>query len=169
MYAHCTEEQELWVPLIEKAYAKLFGCYQALTSGYIDDGLSDMTAKVCEKIDLHDNSGNWCHDPDVFWNYLLDLKRYYSLMGCSRSSGGTENSVVIDGEDTGIISGHAYGIMDVFELHDPSMQNPRKTHRLLRIRNPWGKGEWCQKWSPSSATEELEKYRELISGYISEL
>lgn len=90
-------------------------------------------------------------------------------MGCSRSAGGTENSVVIDGEDTGIISGHAYGIMDVFDLHDPEMQNPRKTHRILRIRNPWGKGEWCQKWSPSSSTEEIEKYRELIDKYISEL
>jgi len=59
-------------------------------------------------------------------------------MGCSRK-GGTEKPVQILGEETGIISGHAYGIMDVFELPDEEMENPRrKCHRLLRIRNPHG-------------------------------
>jgi hypothetical protein len=48
-FAKCLDEEELWVPLIEKAYAKLTGCYQALTSGNIDDGLVDMTGYACEK------------------------------------------------------------------------------------------------------------------------
>lgn len=89
-------------------------------------------------------------------------------MGCSRS-GGTEHGVIIDGCDTGIISGHAYGIINIFELLDPNMENPRKTHRMLQIRNPWGKGEWSQKWSPESATEELVKYKDLIAAYVDSL
>jgi len=59
--------------------------------------------------------------------------------------------------------------MDVIELQDPNMENPRKTHRLLRVRNPWGKAEWCQKWSPSSETDEIGKYKDLIQAYIDEL
>ena len=71
------------------------------------------------------------------------------MMGCS-VTGGTEKCVVIDGVNSGIMSGHAYGLNDVFELHDHLMENPRKTHRLLRVRNPWGRGEWTGKWSDDS-------------------
>jgi len=32
----------------------LAGCYQALTSGNIDEGLIDMTGYACEKRKIHD-------------------------------------------------------------------------------------------------------------------
>lgn len=48
------------------------------------------------------------------------------------------------------MSGHAYSLNDNFELYDEEMENPRKTHRLLRVRNPWGRGEWKGKWSDDS-------------------
>ena len=51
-FGHCKDPIEVWVPLIEKAYAKLHGCYEALTSGYIDDGLTDLTGFVAEKLYL---------------------------------------------------------------------------------------------------------------------
>ena len=68
------------------------------------------------------------------------------LMGCS-VTGGTEHGIRIDGVDTGVLSGHAYSLNDVWELHDPDMEKERKTHRLMRVRNPWGRGEWKLKWS----------------------
>ena len=54
LYSRCTNRNELWVPIIEKAYAKLFGCYQALETGNIDDAIADMTGYVCEKRIMHD-------------------------------------------------------------------------------------------------------------------
>lgn len=33
----------VWVPLIEKAYAKLCGSYEAIDSGQVSDGLVDLT------------------------------------------------------------------------------------------------------------------------------
>jgi len=54
VFGRCAELQELWVPLIEKAYAKLHGCYETLVSGFIDDALTDMSGLVAEKIQMHD-------------------------------------------------------------------------------------------------------------------
>ena len=91
VFGRCTDAGELWVPLIEKAYAKLHGCYQTLISGWIDDGLADMTALVCEKKMIHDKSGQFPSEnnealKDELWEYLETMKSYGSLMGCSRTS-----------------------------------------------------------------------------------
>lgn len=72
--------------------------------------------------------------------------------------------VIIDGERTGILSRHAYGLLDVFTLE--SLENGEE-FPLLRLRNPWGKTEWVGDWSDHS--EEIEKYKKEIDSYLDEL
>jgi hypothetical protein len=38
--------------------------------------------------------------------------------------------------------GHAYSIIKIVEIPDSNMKNPRKTHRIMIIRNPHGVTEW---------------------------
>ena len=83
------------------------------------------------------------------------MKDNGSLMGCS-VTGGTEHSIRIDGVDSGILSGHAYSLNDVFEIPDENMEKERKTHRICRVRNPWGRGEWKGKWSDDS--EQIDEF-----------
>ena len=162
VFAKCLDPSELWVPLIEKAYAKLAGCYQALTSGNIDDGLVDMTGYACEKLKYSED--DYYKNKEAIWEQLMDAVANNSLMGCSRSpdGAGVETDLEIESiGPTGLVCGHAYSIMSLFELHDSKMQNPRKTHRLFHIRNPWGEKEWIGPWSggESDDKEKLETHR----------
>lgn len=76
VFGRCKDLNELWVPLIEKAYAKLHCCYESLVSGFIDDGLTDLTGFVAEKINLHDKNGVFPNkklgSDEEFWKYLKD-------------------------------------------------------------------------------------------------
>lgn len=39
VFGQCRDPHEMWVALIEKAYAKMHGCYENLISGYVDEGI----------------------------------------------------------------------------------------------------------------------------------
>ena len=72
--------------------------------------------------------------------------------------------VIIDGEKTGILSRHAYSLLDVIELPNPKT---KETYQLLRVRNPWGKTEWVGDWS--DASDEIETHKDLLQKYVDDL
>jgi hypothetical protein len=51
-FARCKDPDELWVPIVEKAYAKIHGSYESLIGGYIDQGLNDLSGLCSEQIVL---------------------------------------------------------------------------------------------------------------------
>lgn len=82
-------------------------------------------------------------------------------MGSSRSSAHVESQIILeDGRKTGVLAGHAYGVMDAFNIANPTHVKERKTHRLLRVRNPWGNTEYALEWSDES--KEIEEHRDKI-------
>ncbi len=52
VYLRSRDDNEFWCSLIEKAYAKWYGSYQALTSGLASEAAVDLTGGIPEKIDL---------------------------------------------------------------------------------------------------------------------
>lgn len=72
-------EDEYWVSLIEKAYAKLFGSYQSLMKGTIEDALYDLSGYLVESVKVTQDRTQ--EDTEKLWSYLT-LKSN-DLIGCA--------------------------------------------------------------------------------------
>jgi hypothetical protein len=90
------------------------------------------------------------------------LRRYVqqkALMGASFGSYGGGGGEGLNGEDMGpkgLVSGHAYTVIDV-KAFSKTCDAHGGPLRLVQLRNPWGKGEWEGAWSDGS--EEWKKHR----------
>ena len=135
-----------WVSLVEKAYAKLHNTYSALFSGDIAEGLRDLTNCLSvRQIVPADNE-----EKEKMWEMLSDFKHRKTLMGCSIATPvkmAVEGAAKLNGELTGLFYGHAYSISDVFSLdNNKATDDSEKLFTLMRLRNPWGHGEYTLDW-----------------------
>jgi calpain-5 len=158
VYVHSKDKNEFWSALLEKAYAKLFGCYEALDGGELAEALEDFTGGVAEPLDL--KAGPYSGDP-LKQAELFDIMKkemsYRALMAAAipaKDSGEMEAETEI-----GLIIGHAYGITAVKRVALAgtglfSMFNQEKIS-MVRLRNPWGGHEW--KGAFSDGSPEWEK------------
>ncbi|KAF2398664.1 cysteine proteinase, partial [Trichodelitschia bisporula] len=139
-FAQCSDPNETWLPLLEKAYAKAHGDYSALESGFVGEGIEDLTGGVTTELFSTD-----ILDKEKFWREeLMNVNKQF-LFGCGQMGGK-------HGQRNGILEKHAYSIMEAREVGG---------EKLLKLRNPWGNTEWRGAWSDGSA-EWTPKWMELL-------
>jgi hypothetical protein len=139
-FAQCSDPNETWLPLLEKAFAKAHGDYWALESGFVGEGIEDLTGGVTTELfstDILDKNKFWTEE-------LMNVNKEF-LFGCGQMGGKY-------GERNGILEKHAYSIMEVREINGL---------RLVKLRNPWGNTEWNGAWSDGSR-EWTPKWMELL-------
>ncbi|KAH8116172.1 cysteine proteinase [Phellopilus nigrolimitatus] len=127
LFARSAKENETWVPLIEKAYAKLHGDYAALQCGYANEGIEDLTGLASSHISLTKED-------------LLHANKEL-LFSCFLNSPFERAAISVDELLNEPSAGHAYTVLKAIEF---------RGKQFLKIRNPWGSLGWTGRWSNGS-------------------
>ena len=131
--------EELWVLLIEKAMAKLSGNYYRLRGGFAAEGLCDLTGFPTFKYNFKQGVVKQRLASGELFEDFVKADKLHAIV-CASTPGEdrfTEGSKGLKVPESGLVPGHAY-----------SMRISRKVggHKLINLRNPWGKFEWGGAW-----------------------
>jgi len=148
-----SHSNELWVLLLEKAYAKLHGSYEAIKAGFAYEGMIDLTGAPFETHRFKDKRVIEKIENGELFKLLLDYDSQNCVMSASTPGEDlyTETGKMPDKMSTGLVGGHAYTLVAVKQTSGDD--------KLVKLRNPWGHMEWTGDWSDQSSkwTTELKK------------
>jgi hypothetical protein len=106
-----------WPVILEKAFAKIYGSYKAIESGFGTEVIYAITGAPAFDIDRPSNAYG---EKDVKWQQLKSsLDNKYPVWASN------------DGGKYGLSDGHAYAVLGI---HDETA----RTRRMLHVYNPWG-------------------------------
>jgi hypothetical protein len=130
---------ELWVLILEKCYAKFEGGYANINYGTTLSELYWLTGGLTRKM----NTNN-----EFAWKNIKISCGKRCLMSCNskKGSGSHDNKT-----KSNIANSHSYSILDADEYQGI---------KLIKLRNPWGEGEFTGDFSDTSKlwTPELKEY-----------
>lgn len=147
-----SKSEELWVILMEKAWAKVHGGYANIVGGLLREALRDLTGAPA--ITFFTSEGT----PEDHWKNLMDAENQGYIIACG------SDDIKQSGDDSldatlGLAGNHAYSLLSVHEIVNeggrrrelgPNEPSNPSNERIVRLRNPWGEGEWKGDWSDKS-------------------
>lgn len=146
-----TVKRQIWVSIVEKAYAKASGSYESLSGGKASEALTVLTGWPCTEL-LFGRHGS--PDANAAWAELTRSKRAGFLLTCTSQRDTAAMAAL------GLVQEHEYSILDLLELKvepSPSKGGTKarasKKVRLVKLRNPQGNAPertWTGAWSPDS-------------------
>ena len=149
----------LWVQILEKCYAKLYGSYYLIYEIPTENILKDFTYAPVITYD-RDMENN-------FKNILLEAnKNGWIMMGGAGDTPASENLL----EEVGLKPNADYEIVEVFVLSEKdikditekslSIPNNEDYKVILKIRNIWGEIKWVGDWSEYSTGLWTEHFKQ---------
>lgn len=101
----CSKDNQLWVMLILKAWAKVYGGFLNVCGGTTLESLAELTGAPTAHYDTR------LEDEDYHWNNIYKASQVGYVMCCSSKT--QENGVELNGKDPecGIVYCHAYNMI----------------------------------------------------------
>lgn len=135
---------ELWVILLEKAFAKINRGYINMNSGFVSDPIYVISGFPTETY-----FNNQISDYEIF-NKIVEAEKSNSLICTSTISDETIRN-------KGLVNSHSYTIINTID--DYKNSNKNDPVQLIKLRNPWSFFEWNGAWGDNS--EEWTTYLKL--------
>lgn len=134
--------KKLWGIFLEKAWAKVNGGWGNIANGYPREVFQATTPFSTIPINVPKEN------KDALWNNIKASDKYNCIMTCSIKKGTPGLSSV------GLIENHSFSLVSAYENEVNG-----ETYKLMKIRNPFGEGEWTGRFSDSSDawTSELKE------------
>ena len=134
---------EIWVLLLEKAWAKIHGSYERIELGDAALTFRDLTGAPSFTVKSADE--------DAFEKILEAVENQWALSAGTSSEPGDKEKL----NELGLVAEHCYGVLAAMQVEDKN-GNPVN---LVKLRNPWGNFEWKGAWGDNSDewTDELKE------------
>lgn len=161
VYSRSPVRKEMWVCLVEKAYAKALGSYEAISKVKVHEALMHLTGGSVQEIRFTEDHIGDAHKLGAFWTRLKIILGQHALVLASptdlsetgkveSSKENDEGDGPIDGEDPenydGIVPNRLYTVISYKEVG---------MNELVLLRCPWlfedKQIEWEGDWSDSSS------------------
>jgi calpain-15 len=129
--------KNIWPMLLEKAWAKINGSYEGISTGSACEALKNLIPYPIEKLKYNKTK----EEVRELWRKLNDAMAGQYLVTCASGEGDVERSET-EFDKLGLTRNHSFTISGVYEF-----KHEGKSMRLLKISNPWNKQEWKGKWA----------------------
>lgn len=139
----CTKDNQIWLMLLLKAWAKVYGGYLNICGGMPLEPLTDLTGAPGAHFET--KSGSLMEH----WGTIKNAIKSNYILTCTTPDGP-------DSKDPGtsLITSHAYSIIGAYDVTSDAgtyrLVTPddraKVTDRVLKLRNPWGNNDHTGKW-----------------------
>ena len=138
-----SEQGGLWILLLEKAYAKLFGAYDKIESGLFGHAFRDLTGAPYKYLLREKGDESTDYYPGLLWDFLKTAFQKGDLVAVSREQNfsALQDSDANEDETLKLDSHHSYQVLDLREVTD----NDDQPARIIKIKNPWSEGSHLKK------------------------
>uniref|UniRef100_A0A672J9N0 Calpain catalytic domain-containing protein n=1 Tax=Salarias fasciatus TaxID=181472 RepID=A0A672J9N0_SALFA len=140
IFVQSKDPNEFWPALLQKAYAKVCGSYTDMDAGTPAEAMMDFTGGVHMRVVLS-------NPPHNLWQLMVNAGQCKTLMASGTASGQQPINTTLP---NGLVCGHAYTVTGVKQV-----KSRGNLVNLVRLWNPWGKGEWNGDWSDRMTIEDF--------------
>ena len=148
-YARSPNPNEVWVMVVEKAFAKLHSCYEAIVGGGLEEGLKDVTGRPTSLFAFQTPEFAPKVADGSLWTEMQDLMARGSVIGVcdNRKAREALDPIGLDNAPAGLLKAHVYVVEKMITCEaEATAEYDALEAKMVLLKNPWQLGKWNGNW-----------------------